>query len=71
MHILNRRKKMENEKMMCKVLLDLCAFAYSQSTPDSRSEAIKSYKEAYFMAQKYGLQDIQSFEDLMEQVGRN
>ena len=62
---------MEHEKMMCKVLLDLCAFAYSQSTPESRNEAIRSYKEAYFMAQKYGFQDMTYFEDLMEFVGRN
>ena len=57
--------------MMCKVLLDLCAFAYSESTPESRDEAIEDYKEAYFMAQKYDLRDIQYYEDLMEFMSRN
>ena len=62
---------MQNEKMMCKALLDLCAFAYIQSPIDTRDEARKEYEEAYFLAKKSGLKDIQTFEDLMEYVSRN
>jgi len=60
---------MKNEKTMCKVLLDLCAFACSQNPRNK--EALADYEEAYRLAQNFDLPDLKIYRDYMESFGFN
>jgi hypothetical protein len=68
-YLLIRRNQMKNEKMMCKVLLDLCAFACTQDPGDRKAR--DDYEEAYRLAQNYDLPDLKTYRDYMETVGYN
>lgn len=54
---------------MCKVLLDLCAFACSQNPRNK--EALADYEEAYRLAQNFDLPDLKIYRDYMESFGFN
>jgi hypothetical protein len=57
---------MKREKMLCMILLDLCAFACSLAPEAKKQEMRDDYEDAYRMAIKYGLPDLQSYEDLVK-----
>jgi len=59
---------MNKEKMLCMVLLDLCAFACTQAKEAQRKEVRENYEDAFKLAKKFDLPDIQTYEILMEGV---
>ncbi|MFC2160046.1 hypothetical protein ACFLRW_01110 [Acidobacteriota bacterium] len=59
---------MNMEKILCMVLLDLCAFACTQAKETQRKEVRKNYEEAFRLAEKLDLPDIQTYEVLMQGI---
>ena len=57
---------MEKHKMLSLVLLDLCTFAVTQAPEKSRKEAMENYEDAYRMAEKLALPEVQIYKDFME-----
>lgn len=60
---------MKNEKTLCKVLLDLSAFAFDQNPSDKTAR--EDYEEAFRLARKYDLQDLDSYSELMGGITSN
>lgn len=59
---------MEREKLQSLLLLDLCAFAASLFDPWSREEAMEEYEQAYILAEKYALPELNTYRDFMERL---
>lgn len=56
--------------MLSMLLLDLCAFNVTQMPPAARKKAMKSYREAYRLAERMSLPDLESYDNLMENIER-
>ncbi len=59
---------MDRKKLQSLLLLDLCAFAASLHHPWSREEAMEEYEQAYSLAQKYDLPEVQTYRHFMERL---
>ncbi len=60
--------KMDREKLQSLLLLDLCAFAASLFDPWSHEETMEEYEQAYSLAEKYALPEIQTYRDFMDRL---
>jgi hypothetical protein len=59
---------MEKEKLKKMLLLDLCAFTASLSTPGTRKEILEDYRLAYRLAEKQNLPNRKAYKDLLERL---
>ena len=66
LHTIYWRKEMDKHKMLSLVLLDLCAFVYTQAPENSRKEALENYRDACRMAEDLELPELQIYREIME-----
>jgi hypothetical protein len=57
---------MEKNKLKSLLLLDLCAFAASLSSPGVQEDVREDYRLAYRWAEKQHLPNRKAYEDLLE-----
>ena len=57
---------MDKHKMLSLVLMDLCAFAYTQAPENSRAEALVGCEDAFRMAESLALPELQIYRDFLD-----
>lgn len=59
---------MEKNKLKSLLLLDLCAFAASLSSPGVQEDVLEDYRFAYRLAEKQRLHNRNAYKDLLERL---
>jgi len=59
---------MEKNKLKSLLLLDLCAFAASLSSPGVQEDVREDYRFAYRWAEKHRLPNCKAYKDLLERL---
>lgn len=59
---------MEKNKLKSLLLLDLCAFAASLSSPGGREDALEDYRMAYRLAERQHLPNRKAYKDLLKRL---